>query len=139
MMGGNAAVPSGKRPSLLTFAAILMFVIGGFHILMSISEFANSAWLATRSFGWFGASLTGWAIVDLIFAIVVLCSAGLILTGQTIGGILGLIIAAFIAIRWLFYIPATPVLAVVIIAIALLAVYGLAAEWDWFTPLSDKS
>lgn len=123
---------SKKRPGYVTFAAVLMFVVGGFHILMAISEYLNSFWLATGEFGWFGGSLLGWAIIDTVFAGIALLTGLLILQGQVSGGILGMVIAGLLVIRWLFYIPAAPVLAVVVIAINMLAIYGLAKEWEFF-------
>ena len=33
---------------MLMYAAIMMFVLGGFHILVAISEFANSTWVLSR-------------------------------------------------------------------------------------------
>ena len=46
----NAAVqsPTMRRPSLITYAAIMMFALGGFHVLIAISEFANSTWVLSR-------------------------------------------------------------------------------------------
>ena len=45
--------------------------------------------------------------------------------------ITGFVFATFGAIRWLFYIPVSPVLAVVIIALNALVIYGLAEHADY--------
>ena len=33
------ARPAGRRPTLVTFAAILLLMLGGFQLLLSITEF----------------------------------------------------------------------------------------------------
>src|SRR5215211_8082057 len=40
--------PTMRRPDLVTFAAIIMFTLGCFHVLLAISEFANSTWVLSR-------------------------------------------------------------------------------------------
>src|SRR5215203_383332 len=85
------------RPGWLTYAAIMMFVLGGFHILLAISEFANSTWAQSR------------------LDIEVFTFAGL--------GI----------VRWLIHIPVSPVLAVVVIALNALVLYGLVEHEDYYS------
>ena len=36
------------RPGLVTFAAVMVFALGGFHVLLAISEFARSTWVLSR-------------------------------------------------------------------------------------------
>ena len=36
------------RPGLVTFAAVMMFALGGFHVLLAMSEFARSTWVLSR-------------------------------------------------------------------------------------------
>ena len=49
---GNPAVQEApttwRRSGLLTFAAVMMLALGGFYILLAISEFANSTWTLSR-------------------------------------------------------------------------------------------
>jgi len=39
----SQARPAGRRPALVTFAAILLFMLGGFELVLSITEFFRYA------------------------------------------------------------------------------------------------
>src|SRR5215217_3849308 len=104
--------PTMRRPDLVTFAAIIMFVLGGFHVLLAISEFANSTWVLSRlDIELFIPILAIWGLIDLIIGAIALY-------------------AGFS--RWLFYIPVAPVLAVAVIVLAMLVIYGLVKHTDYF-------
>jgi hypothetical protein len=119
------------RPGWLTYAAIMMFVLGGFHILLAISEFADSTWVLTRlDVELFIPSLFIWGILDLIIGALALYAGFSILRGGAFGFIAGLGFAMLGVIRWLFYIPVSPVLAVVIIALDVLVIYGLIKYYE---------
>jgi hypothetical protein len=117
---------------LLTYAAIMMFVLGGFHVLLSISEFANSTWVLSRlDVELFIPILLIWGIVDLIIGSLAVYAGLSLLRGGTFGLAMGYIFAMLGIIRWLFYIPVTPVLAVVVIALNALVIYGLVENADY--------
>ena len=130
----NPAVrtPATGRPGLITFAAIMMFVVGGFHILLAMSEFARVAWVPSSLVTVpIIQALVFWGIIDLIIGFIALYAGASILRGGTFGWIIGYTFAALGVIRWLFYIPVSPVLAVVIIVISVLIIYGLAKHSDY--------
>src|SRR5918995_6196339 len=125
--------PTMGRPGLLTYAAIIMFVLGGFHILLAISEFANSTWVLSRlDIEVFIPFVAVWSIVDLIIGSLAVYAGGSLLRGGTFGLATGFIFASLGVIRWLFHIPVSPVLAVVVIALNALVIYGLAEHTDYF-------
>src|SRR5215204_5599379 len=122
--------PTMGRPGLVTFAAIMMFVLGSFHVLLSISEFANSTWVLSRlDIELFLPILFIWGIIDLIIGSTAVIAGFSILRGGGFGLFTGFVFAALGALRWLFYIP---VLAVVIIALDALVLYGLSEHSDYF-------
>jgi hypothetical protein len=124
--------PTRGRPGLLTYAAIMMFVLGGFHILLAISEFANSTWVLSRlDVELFIPILIIWGIADLVIGSIAVFAGVSILRGGTFGLATGYIFASLGIIRWLFYIPVSPVLAVVVIALATLVIYGLVRHPDY--------
>src|SRR4051812_23230498 len=121
------------RPALVTFAAVMMFALGGFQILLAISEFARSTWELTRlDIQLVIPILILWGILDLLIGIIAVIAGVSILRGRSFGLIMGFVFAAFGTIRWLFYIPVSPVLAVVIMALDVLVIYGLAKHEDYF-------
>jgi hypothetical protein len=120
------------RPGLLTYAAIMMFVLGGFHILLAISEFANSTWVSSRlDIELFIPILLVWGIVDLIIGAIALYAGVSLLRGGTFGLATGYIFAMLGVIRWLFYIPVSPVLAVVVIVLSMLVIYALVENAEY--------
>jgi hypothetical protein len=131
----NSAVqePTMGRPGLVTYAAILMLVLGGFHILVAISEFANSTWVLSRlDVQLFIPILLIWGIIDLIIGAIALYAGVSTLRGGAFGWIMGATFAILGIIRWLFYIPVAPVLAVVVVVLNMLVIYALVQHSDYF-------
>jgi hypothetical protein len=125
--------PTMRRPDLVTFAAIIMFALGGFHLLVAISEFADSTWVLSRlDIELFIPILFVWGIVDLIIGAIALYAGFSILSGGKFGWFMGYTFATVGIIRWLFYIPVAPVLAVAVIVLAMLVIYGLVKHTDYF-------
>jgi hypothetical protein len=126
-----------RRPGLVTFAAIMMFLVAGFQLVWALVEFANAAWITANyglnGYGTFGGALWVWGIIDTILALVAIYIGYDLLRGGQFGQIAGLILASVSAIRWFFYLPAVPWVALVIIAIDVLVIYSLVAHADYFS------
>ena len=121
------------RPGLVTYAAIMLFALGGFQLLVTISEFADSTWVLSRlDIELFIPILFIWGIIDLIIGSLAVYSGVSILRGGAFGWIMGYTFATLGIIRWLFYIPVAPVLAVVVVVLDLLVLYGLVRHSDYF-------
>jgi hypothetical protein len=121
-----------RRPGLVTFAAIMMFVMAGFQIVFAIMEIFNASWLASTTYGTFGGYLWLWGIFDLLLAFIPLYAGYDLLVGGQFGFIVGILIAGLSAIRWFFYLPSAPFLALVVIAVDILIIFGLTASADYF-------
>jgi hypothetical protein len=121
-----------RRPGMLTFAAVMMFVVAGLEGLSALLNFAGTGWWVTEAGNLVYANFVVWGIVDLIIAITALYAGIDILRGGTYGLIVGYIFGVVGAIRWFFVIPAAPVLAVVVIALCVMVIYGLAEHSDYF-------
>jgi hypothetical protein len=120
-----------RRPGILTFAAIIMFMVAGFEVLSALLAFAGTGWWVTDTGNLVYANFVIWGIVDLIIALIAL-SAGIdLLRGGALGRGMGYLFAIVGAIRWLFVIPAAPVLAVVVIALCVMVIYALATHPDY--------
>jgi hypothetical protein len=116
---------------MLTFAAVIMFMVAGFEALSAILAFAGTGWWATASGDLVYTNFVVWGIVDLVIALIAL-SAGIdLLRGGTFGQGMGYLFAGLGAIRWLFVIPAAPILAVVVIALCVMVIYGLAKASEY--------
>jgi hypothetical protein len=116
---------------MLTFAAIIMFMVAGFEALSAILAFAGTGWWVTDMGNLVYTNFVLWGIVDLIIALIALYAGIDLLRGGTIGRVMGYLFAGLGAIRWLFVIPAAPILAVVVIALCVMVIYALAKDSDY--------
>jgi hypothetical protein len=130
--GSVGARATTHRPGILTFAAVMMFVVAGLEGLSALLNFAGTGWWVTDAGNLVYANFVFWGILDLIVAIIALYAGIDILRGGTYGLVMGYLFAVFGAIRWLFVIPAAPVLAVVVVALCVMVIYGLAKHSDYF-------
>jgi hypothetical protein len=128
----GARVATHRRPGMLTFAAIMMFVVAGLEALSALLAFAGTGWWVTEAGNLVYANFVFWGILDAIIALIALYAGIDILRGGTYGLIVGYVFAIIGAVRWLFVIPAAPVLAVVIVALCVMVIYGLAKYSDYF-------
>lgn len=124
--------PRPLRPGLVTFSAVMMFILAGFLTIAAISEWSNSVWLYQRDFEVAGSRLVFWGFVDIALAILSAYTGYLLWEGRRGGQVLGFLFAGVSFIRWLFYIPADPWLAFAILIIDGIVIYALAANDDWF-------
>jgi hypothetical protein len=135
-IGGRTESPvrsraAAHRPGVLTFAAVIMFVVAGFEALSALLAFAGTGWWVTSMGDLVYANFVVWGIVDLVIALIALYAGIDLLRGGTFGRGMGYLFAVVGAIRWLFVIPAAPVLAVVVIALCVMVVYALAKHSDY--------
>jgi hypothetical protein len=100
--------------------------------LSALLNFAGTGWWVTETGNLVYANFVFWGILDLIIALLALIAGIDILRGGAFGLAMGYIFAVVGAIRWLFVIPAAPVLAVVVLALCVMVIYGLAKHSDYF-------
>jgi hypothetical protein len=128
--GSVGARAATHRPGMVTFAAVMMFVVAGFEALAALLAFAGTGWWVTDAGNLVYANFVFWGILDLIIALIALYAGISLLRGGSFGMVMGYLFAVVAAIRWLFVIPAAPVLAVVVIALCVMVIYGLAKYSD---------
>jgi hypothetical protein len=127
----SPARPAGRRPALVTFAAILLLMLGGFELLLAITDFIRYAFGTLPPVDDATNSIF-WGVLDVLFALVLLFAGAELLRGQAVGRLIGLIVAVLVAIRWFFYLWYVPWAAALVIGICLLIIYGLVSNEDYF-------
>ena len=127
----RSGVAVGHRPGMLTFAAVIMFVVAGFEALAGIFAFAGTGWWVTEMGNLVYANLVFWGILDALIALIALYSGIDLLRGGGFGRGMAYVFAAVGAIRWLFVIPAAPILSVVVILLCVMVIYALASSSDY--------
>jgi hypothetical protein len=116
---------------MLTFAAVIMFMVAGFEALAALLAFAGTGWWVTDMGNLVYTNFVVWGLVDSIIALIALYAGIDLLRGGTFGLVIGYLFAGLGAIRWLFVIPAAPILAVVVIALCVMVIYGLAKASEY--------
>jgi hypothetical protein len=118
----GAEVP---RPAQITFAAVMLFVAGGLHLLLAAAEVTTLGVMTTVIAGpEFGPHwLQG--ILDLAF-VASFFSAGLqVWSRRPLGRIQGLVVAAASVLRWALHFSASPAVSAIAIFVALLVIASL--------------
>jgi hypothetical protein len=131
MEGQAGAREVEHRPGMITFAAVVMFMVAGFEALSALLAFAGTGWWVTDAGNLVYANFILWGIVDSIIALIALYAGIDLLRGGEFGRVIAYIFAVVGAIRWLLVIPAAPVLSVVVIALCVMVIYALAKHSDY--------
>jgi hypothetical protein len=112
-------------------------------IMLAIAGVANGlwAWAALRDAAAWGdyrpiadAAFVGplefWGWIALGWAVIVIIGAVLLLKNHSSGRIMGITVASISAVFWLLAFPTFPLLALAILAIDVLIIYGLAVHGE---------
>ncbi len=119
------------RPGWLTFAAIVMFAVGGARLISAIAYFANSNKVTNLTAGLFGDSLWAWGLWDLGVAALAIAAAFSLLSGGGFGRFMGYLWAILVIIESFSYITWAPWYAFAAMALAVFVIYGLAVAPEW--------
>jgi hypothetical protein len=122
--GGHRA--DGRGYGLVFFASVLLLVAGVFNMIYGIAAIANSHVFVSNAHYVF-ANLRTWGWITLILGIVQLAAAGGILAGNQLARWFAIGVIALNTIDMMFFLPAYPFWALTIIAIDVIALYGLCA------------
>ena len=116
----------GRGFGLVFFAAILLLMAGFFNMIYGIAAIANSHVFVANAHYVF-ANLRTWGWITLIIGVLQLGAAGGILAGHQLARWFGVAVLALNAIDMMFFVPAYPFWALTIIAVDVVALYGLCA------------
>jgi hypothetical protein len=122
--GGRHA--EGRGYGLVLFASILLVVVGCFNLIYGIAAIANSH-VFTANAHYVFASLRTWGWITLIIAVLQLLAAAGILAGNQAARWFAVAVLALNAIDMMLFLPAYPFWALTIIAMDVVALYGLCA------------
>ena len=123
---GASSRAEGRGYGMVLFASILLAVIGFFNMLYGIAAIANSHVFVANAHYVFG-DLRAWGWVTLILSVLQLVAAGGIVMGNQLARWFAVAVVGLNAIEMMFFIPAYPFWALVIIAADIVALWGLCA------------
>ncbi len=116
----------GRGYGLVLFASILMLVIGCFNLIYGIAAIANSHVFVANAHYVF-ANLRAWGWITLIIGALQLLAAAGVLAGNQLARWFGVAVLGLNAIDQMFFIQAYPFWSLVIIALDIVALWGLCA------------
>jgi len=116
----------GRGYGLVLFASILLLVIGCFNLIYGIAAVAQSHVFTAHAHYVFG-DLRTWGWITLIFGCLQLLAAAGILAGSQAARWFAVAVIALNTIEQMFSIPAYPFWSLLIIAMDVIALYGLLA------------
>jgi len=116
----------GRGYGMVLFASILLLVIGCFNLIYGIAAVAQSHVFVANAHFVFG-DLRSWGWITLIFGCLQLLAAAGVLAGSQAARWFAVAVIALNAIDQMFFIPAYPFWSILIIAMDVIALYGLCA------------
>ncbi len=117
---------SGEGYWMIVFAAVLLGLIGFFNPIDGIAAIANSH-VFTANAHYVVGSLRTWGWITLIIGCLQLLAAAGVLAGNQAARWFAVAVLGLNAIDQMFFIPAYPFWSVLIIAMDVIALYGLCA------------
>jgi hypothetical protein len=122
----SAREVSGWAVGGAIFAATMMMMAGIFQALNGlVAIFKDQFYLATRNY-LYKVDVTTWGWVHLVLGVVVLLAGFSVLSGRLWARLVGITLAVLSAIANFMFIPYYPLWSLLIIALDVLAIWGLA-------------
>ena len=120
--------PSGWAVGFTAFAGVMMIMAGGFQAIAGlVAIFENEFYAATRNYI-LKFDVTGWGWIHLLLGLLVLFAGFAVLSGQTWGRVIGIILASLSALANFAFLPYYPVWSLVIIALDVFVIWALAVH-----------
>ena len=116
---------SGVAVGFTYFAAIMMMLSGGFEILQGLSAIIKKNLYVVNKDYIYKISVNGWGWIHLILGVIVLLAGIALLGGASWARIVGIAMAALIAIANFLWLPYYPVWALIIIAFDVFVIRAL--------------
>ena len=107
------------------FAAIMLMVIGVFHVVAGIVAIAKDEFYVVGQEWVFNFDVTTWGWIHLIAGVIVFLAGIGIFSGNVLARTVGVIVAAISAIANFMWLPYYPVWSIVIIALDVAIIWAL--------------
>jgi hypothetical protein len=114
----------GQGYGLVLFAAFLLLVVGAFNLIDGIAAIAHSHVFVANAHYVF-ANLRAWGWITTILGVLLLLAAVGVLAGNPLARWFAVVMIGLNAIDQMFFIPAYPFWSLTIIAIDVVALWGL--------------
>jgi hypothetical protein len=112
------------------FAAVMMLVIGGLDALYGLAAILNYEIVVVGGHGVIVADITTWGWVTLIVGLVVMAAGAGLLAGMSAARWAAVGLIGLNAILQLSWFPAAPLWTVLMVALSVLVIFELTANWE---------
>jgi hypothetical protein len=131
-MSGSSqrARPLHERNGMVTFAAIVLLLVGSFNILEGIIALADDARFNGDKL-LFG-DLSAWGFWWIFIGLLQVWAGWMVMKLKDVGQMMGIAFAGLNAFTQLIFIDAYPVYAIVIMVLDLIVIYALATNTELF-------
>jgi hypothetical protein len=120
--------PSGWAVGLVTFAGVMMILIGVFHAFAGlVALFERAFYISTPNY-LITVGTTTWGWVHVVLGVVVLVAGIALLTGRTWARVVGVVLAALSAFANFVFIPYYPIWSLTIIALDTFVIWALVSH-----------
>ena len=116
----------GEGHGLIVFASVLLVILGCLNLIYGIAAIAHSHVFVASAQYVFG-NLRAWGWITLILGVLQLLAAAGVVAGNQLARWFAVAVLGLNAIDQMFFLPAYPFWSLVIIAVDVVALYGLCA------------
>jgi hypothetical protein len=109
------------------FAAAMLIMIGAFQFFEGLAAVIENEFFVVGPNYVYEFDVTAWGWIHMILGVIVAFAGWAVFSGQTWARAVGITVAVISAIAQFFYIPYYPIWAVLIIALCVACIWGLAA------------
>jgi hypothetical protein len=113
----------------VTFAGVMMLILGSLDVIWGIAAIANSEIVVVGGHGALVLDISTWGWVQLILGVVVALTGLGLLAGNEVARIVAVFLLAANAVLQVVWFPAAPLWALMIIALDVVIIYQLIADW----------
>ncbi len=118
------------RSGWLTYAAVMMFVAAGFSAIWAVNLWSDAAWLTNVSDGVLGDKHWFWGFVDAALVVLFALAGKSLLEGRSFGRWVAIVAASIGCLRWFYWMPFAPFLALTMVAMLFLVLYAVLVTWE---------
>jgi hypothetical protein len=124
-VGARARPVSGWAIGGTVFAGVIMLLVGIFHAIAGlVAIFDDQFYVVTRNYT-FEFDVTSWGWIHLIGGILVALAGAYVFSGATWARVVGITLAVLSAVANFFFIPYYPFWSILMIALAVWAIWAL--------------
>ena len=112
------------------FASTVLVILGIFAIIMGLAALFNEDVFVVSEEGLLVFDFTAWGVIHLIWGVIMTLLGLWLLSGSDTARWLAILVVGLNAIAQIGFLVAFPLWTILLIALDVLVIYGLAARWD---------